>query len=192
MKVISCALLMLTLLLSRSELSAQGSEIEFKNEMTWNAIREKAKSLRKYIFLECYATWCVPCKLMDNETYSNIAVGQYFNEHFISARVQIDTSKNDDDLTKMWYEDANTIKKLYKVELVPSFLFFSPDGELVHRAMGYKDTMEIINIAKSALDSNHQYYALLKKYDEKNLSPQETKELSLLTMEMGDKSFLKN
>lgn len=33
-------------------------------------IKEKAKKENKYIFMDCYATWCGACKMMEQEVYS--------------------------------------------------------------------------------------------------------------------------
>ncbi len=36
--------------------------IHFENGLSWEQIKEKAKAEHKYIFVDCYATWCGPCK----------------------------------------------------------------------------------------------------------------------------------
>ncbi len=41
------------------------SEIVFSQGMTWNEIKQKAKQENKYLFLDCYTTWCGPCREMD-------------------------------------------------------------------------------------------------------------------------------
>jgi thiol:disulfide interchange protein len=41
--------------------------INFENNLSWEQVKEKAKAENKYIFVDCYATWCGPCKAMDKE-----------------------------------------------------------------------------------------------------------------------------
>src|SRR5690606_5545305 len=39
----------------------------------------KAKKEGKNIFIDGYAVWCGPCKMMDKNTFNNRKVGEYFN-----------------------------------------------------------------------------------------------------------------
>ena len=41
--------------------------IHFVNGLSWQEVLQKAKAENKYIFVDCYATWCGPCKAMDKE-----------------------------------------------------------------------------------------------------------------------------
>ncbi len=67
---------------------AQG--IKFEENLSWQQLLDKAKVTNKYIFVDCYATWCGPCKMMDKDVYTSGKVGYLFNEHFISVKVQMD------------------------------------------------------------------------------------------------------
>src|SRR6266542_1757612 len=97
---------------------AQG--IQFENGLSWQQIKQKAKAQNKFIFVDCYATWCLPCKKMEKEIFPLKDVGDYMNEHFISVRVQMDTSKADDAHIQGWYKDAAQLKDQYKVKAFPS------------------------------------------------------------------------
>src|ERR1700761_5246017 len=113
--------------------------IHFEKDMTWQQVKEKAKKENKFIFVDCFTTWCGPCKSMDHNIYPNDTVGKLVNDRFVSVKVQLDTSKRDDENVKQWYADAHMIKEQYKIHAFPTFLFFSPDGEIVHRGQGYQD-----------------------------------------------------
>jgi len=39
--------------------------VEFDRDLTWQQVKLKAKAENKYIFMDCYATWCGPCKKME-------------------------------------------------------------------------------------------------------------------------------
>ena len=45
--------------------SQQYKGIHFEQGLSWKDILAKAKAEHKYIFVDCYATWCGPCKYMD-------------------------------------------------------------------------------------------------------------------------------
>src|SRR5205807_219920 len=92
MKRLLCSLIMYLPLLI---LAQENTGIKWTEGLTWEQVKEKAKKENKYIFLDCFATWCGPCKLMDKEIYTNDTVGSYFNDKFISVKVQMDKAKND-------------------------------------------------------------------------------------------------
>lgn len=141
-----------------------GQGITFEEDLTWSQIRNKAKAENKYIFIDCFATWCGPCKMMDKNIYTNSQVGSFFNDQFISVKVQMDSTAGDAAFIKSWYADANKLKTQYKVGAFPSYLFFTPAGELVHKDIGFKDTIDLAKLGRNALDPQRQYYPLLAAY----------------------------
>src|ERR1700722_17146958 len=83
---------------------AQETKIKFVQGLTWDQINEKAKKEHKCIFVDCYATWCGPCKDMDKNVFTDNKVGETFNDKFICVKVQMDKTPNDDKQTKEnWY-----------------------------------------------------------------------------------------
>lgn len=144
--------------------------IAFQQELNWNQIIEKAKTTNKYIFIDCYASWCGPCKKMDSEVYTNDTIGTYFNNNFISVKYQLDTARSDDSNIKARYSDAHQINYHYKVNAYPTFLFLSPDGKLVHRGIGYLSTKAFLDLAKEAVDPSMQYYTLQRQFEDGKMS----------------------
>jgi thioredoxin-related protein len=145
---------------------ASGKGIKFVQGLSWDQIKAKAKAENKYIFIDSYATWCGPCKAMDKNVYASEKVGDYFNEKFVSAKVQFDKTEEDSEEVKKWYADAEALEKQYKVGGFPTYLFFSPEGEIVHRDTGERKIAEFINLASEALDPSKQFYTLLKNYQQ--------------------------
>jgi thioredoxin-related protein/disulfide oxidoreductase YuzD len=142
-------LLLLILCLSSKAQVYEG--IKFEKGLSWVQLKEKAKAENKYIFLDAYTTWCVPCKKMDKEIFTQKKVGDFFNENFINVKVQMDSTKNDNDEIKRWYDDARAISDQYNIDSYPTYLFFNPQGELVQRFNGATNTAdEFINQAAAA------------------------------------------
>lgn len=73
----------------------ESDKIKFIKGLTWAQIKEKASKENRYIFLDAFTTWCIPCKRMHNEIFTQKKVGDFFNENFINVQVQMDSSKND-------------------------------------------------------------------------------------------------
>ena len=138
---------------------AQG--IKFEKHLTWSQIKAKAKAENKFIFMDCYATWCGPCKVMAQYVFPKKDVGVFFNAHFINVAVQIDHTAKDADDVKQWYADADVIASKYGVVAFPTYLFFSPDGEAVDRLVGGFKADNFIVKAKDALKPEKQYYTLM-------------------------------
>jgi thioredoxin-related protein len=139
--------------------------IQWATGLSWEQVKQKAKQENKYIFLDCFTTWCGPCKLMDKQVYNSEQVGQLFNEKFISVKVQMDKTKADKEDVKNWYNDAEKIGKDYHVEGYPTFVFLSPNGDLVNRDLGFKDINSFINVANFALFSGKKFIDPYATYD---------------------------
>ncbi len=74
---------------------------------------------------------------MDAEVYPLPEVGKLANRNFVSIKLQYDTSAADDQQVKSKYQLAHDIMQTYAVAQMPTYLFFSADGKIVHRAVGY-------------------------------------------------------
>lgn len=144
--------------------AAQAGGIRFVNGSNWKALLSQAKSQGKLIFVDCYASWCGPCKLMESKVYSVDSVAAYFNEHFICIMIQMDTTTKDEADIKQWYADAHDIGHKYRVDAYPTFLFISPEGELVHKGLGFTPAPEFLALGRQANDPNKRYFTLLKEY----------------------------
>lgn len=166
--------------LNDTDLLAQPSGIVFEPvSESWGLILRKARSEHKYIFLDCYATWCVPCKTMDELVYPDKQVGDFLNEHFISVRLQMDKTPADNENIKNWYDKAEEIARDYAVNAFPTFLFFSPDGKPLHKVVGGRfPAKNFLASVKNALNPAKQYYALLGNYQPGKLNLAETKGLA--------------
>jgi thioredoxin-related protein len=152
--------------------SEELQEIIFEKDLSWEQTKAKAKAENKCIFIDVYASWCLPCKKMDRDVYTDVHAGKYFNEKFVSIKLQVDSSKKDDDQIKKRYYDARYIKREYKVLAFPTFLFFSPEGKIIHRDFGFKTAENLIAMGKDAINPAKQFYTLLNSYvmGEKNYS----------------------
>lgn len=138
--------------------------IQFEPAVSWEWLKKKAAREDKFIFIDAYASWCQPCKQMDRDVYSAESVGEFVSEHFIAVKVQMDTSKNDNTLVKQQYAMAARLSKEYKVDAFPTYLFFSPEGKIVHRESGYKMPEQFLTLVKDAANPTKQLYTILEQY----------------------------
>ena len=102
--------------------SAQG--IVFEQNKDLNTALSKAKAENKLVFIDAYAEWCGPCKVMARDIFPLKEVGDFFNVHFVNLKLDMEAKENLE------------IAKKYEVKAYPSYLFLNANGELVHKGLG--------------------------------------------------------
>lgn len=150
-------ILMLLLNLLPFFLMAQG--IQFDTKSSWSEILKQAKTENKYIFVDCFATNCIPCKMMDQQVLSSPEVGTKFKEkEIISVKVQFDQTPKDDAYVRSWYADVKQINDTYRILSYPTYLFLTPEGELIYRITGFNPVKEFIAEVNLATDPKRKLF----------------------------------
>jgi tetratricopeptide (TPR) repeat protein len=101
------------------------------SDQSYDQILARAKQENKYVFIDFFATWCGPCKRMDEKTFTDAKVQDLLNS-MIAA---------DWDAEKDPHVD---VAKKYKVSAYPTMIVIGPDGKEVDRHLGYLDAAEFI------------------------------------------------
>ncbi|MEC3906748.1 thioredoxin fold domain-containing protein [Tamlana sp. 2201CG12-4] len=114
---------------------------------SWAEIIELAQKEQKSIFMDCYTTWCGPCKKLSKKVFPVKEVGDYFNEKFISVKVDMEKG------------EGIQLKEDFSVSAFPTLLFFDSNGLETHRIVGFKSPERLIEEAKkSQSGKNYGYY----------------------------------
>jgi thioredoxin-related protein len=121
-------------------------------EGTWAETLAKAKSENKLIFMDAYAVWCGPCKQMAANVFPQKEVGAFYNSHFIP--VKIDMEKG----------EGLALAKLYNVRAYPNLLYINWKGEVVHRAVGGRQSEPFIELGKIAMDDSRNFRSVEQAY----------------------------
>ena len=164
MKQLLCSVIFALPLYLMAQIDYSNKGIQWTKGLNWDQLKSKAKKENKLIFIDCYTTWCVPCKRMDFEVYNSAKIAEYVNKKFISIRMQMDSAKNDEEYVKAMYNQASEFKKIYKINSYPTFLFFSSDGAIVDRGMGFKNAICFLDLERMASSSEQQFYTSVNKY----------------------------
>lgn len=146
---------------------AQGIKFEDSN---FASILAKAKKENKLIFVDAYASWCGPCKLMVKNIFPLQSVGDYYNAHFINAKIDMEKGEGID------------LAKKYNVKAFPTYLFIDGNGEAVHRTLGYVEEKDFIQFAKDAEDPNRRLTSLKQQFEKGEKAPEFLKNLAVLTI----------
>ncbi len=86
-RMIIGALLMLGMMVS---VDAQNRSISFEQTKEWKKVLKKAKKEKKLIFVDCYTSWCGPCKMLANKVFTQDAVADFFNATFVNAKYDME------------------------------------------------------------------------------------------------------
>src|SRR3989338_4127117 len=113
--------------------------IEFQH-LNFNQALEKARAENKLVFIDVFAVWCCPCKYLTAEVFTDEALGDYINTHFIA--IKIDGEK----------ADGPDLMLQYDISAYPTMLFVSPDQEVRKRLVGAESADIILGAAKIAVD----------------------------------------
>lgn len=115
-----------------------------------------AKAGRTLVFVDCYTTWCGPCKHMTEVVFPQEEVGDFFNQNFIN--IKIDMEKG----------DGPEIAKRYGIRAYPTFLILRPDGSVQHKILGGGDAQGIIKRAQDGLNEATSTGYLDNQYEKGN------------------------
>lgn len=132
-------------------------------EGTFEQALAQAKQEGKLLFVDFYAQWCGPCKKMSRTVFPQPSVGEYFNKHFISLKLDAEKPEN-----------VATAKK-YKVDGFPTLGFIAADGQAISINVGYMSAEELIKAAKTATGDVLSFDKLYEMYrkDKTNLQLQQ-------------------
>lgn len=137
-----------------SNLSAQNS-INFENGI-WAEIKLKAKKEKKFIFLDCYTSWCKPCKIMEKEVFSNDTVANFYNKNFINVKYDMEKGI------------GQALAKKYAIAAYPTLLFLDYNGIEVTKNIGELNSQKFIEFGENALQAKIYRTALETEFKKGN------------------------
>lgn len=130
MNKISILLILFVFQLSFSQQSIKFEDSDFAT------ILAKAKAEKKLVFMDAYAAWCGPCKLMEKNVFTDKNVANYYNQNFINAHFDMEKG------------EGKTLAAKYGIRSYPTLLFLNGEGEIVGKELGYIKTEEFLALGK--------------------------------------------
>lgn len=121
-----------------AQLPSSGPQsVNFKVVVLQDAIK-MAKEQGKPIFIDSYATWCIPCKKMDS-VFRDPEVAQLLNDNFVNIKANMDQPY------------GKEYQKKYGIVFLPTFLFLDKNGNSRIKVDRLLTKYELIAYIQSAL-----------------------------------------
>lgn len=111
-------------------------------EKDWNSALKEAKAKKKLIFLDAYASWCGPCKLLKKNTFTDEQAGKFFNENYINVALDMEKGEGPD------------VGAKYGVNAFPTLIVTDADGKLITYTQGYISPEQLIEFGRYGLSKN--------------------------------------
>lgn len=128
-----------------------GPGIEFFHG-SFAELKAKSAETGKPIFMDAFTTWCGPCKWMAKTVFTSKEAGDYYNQNFICAKVDMEAG------------EGIELAKNYEVNAYPTLLYLNASGEMIHRSVGAVDAAKFIELGKTATNPQINLAGLARKY----------------------------
>ncbi len=133
----------LTLLTLVATLTMMAQGIAFEPDgTTLEQASEKAKKENKLIFLDCYTSWCGPCKKMARDVFPQEQVGAYMNPKFVSIQIDMES------------EYGAPLAKKLQIQAYPTFVIFNAYAQEIGRFLGGSEAEEFIKSVEEKSKDN--------------------------------------
>lgn len=119
-------------------LVAIAAHAESPADQAWKSAFVSARAQKRLVFVDYYATWCAPCKVMDTTVFSRDDVREQI-ANFVQLRTDVDQSE---------------IARLRKVVAMPSYVVYDPGERELIRLTGaqepdvFRDALAQLNSVK--------------------------------------------
>jgi len=131
------------LVISHTPAKAQDQNVDNSQivfiEDNWNEALKQAAAQHKYIFVDAYATWCGPCKMLKATTFKNKKAAEFYNKNFINIAIDMEKGMGPQ-LAAQW-----------RMQAYPTLIIFNPKGEPVLGTVGYIKAPDLIRFGEAAL-----------------------------------------
>ena len=124
--------------------------------LTFEQAKAKAKAEKKLIFMDCYTSWCGPCKYMTSNVFPQETVGDYFNPNFICLKIDMEKGEGPE------------LVKRYGIRAFPTFLILRPDGSVYHKLLGSGEADAFLRRVQEGMVEENSTGYLDRLYEEGN------------------------
>jgi thioredoxin 1 len=134
-----CVLLTALMALTGYAQTDQNSQINFIENSLPQALKQAAAQ-NKYIFVDAYASWCGPCKMLKATTFKNKNAAAFYNQNFVNVALDMERGNNPQ-LAQQWGMRA-----------YPTLIILDSKGKIVLNTMGFITAKDLLRFGQEALN----------------------------------------
>lgn len=138
-----------------SSLWGQGVDFKFNDLKA----AQEAAGADRMIFVDLFATWCGPCKMMDKQVFALESVGQYINNNFVTCRLDADS------------DAGKALMAEYQIQGLPTIMVLDAQGKELAKHTGLIDDYALVRLCRGLKGDLPDMEGLYKAHrkDKKNL-----------------------
>lgn len=111
------------------------SDVQFATAQSLGELLQFADKMHKPVFMNFYSPWIESCKRMDESVFTQDALAQYYNSHFINYKVNISMPSQGQEIADM-----------YGVNIYPTMLFVDGKGKIMMRHEGAASAAQLLEM----------------------------------------------
>jgi thiol:disulfide interchange protein len=117
----------------------RSTQIDFI-ENSWSEALKQAAAQNKYIFVDAYATWCGPCKMLKATTFKNNKVAAFYNSNFVNVAIDMEKGQ------------GPALAAQWGLRAYPTMIIFDAKGKPVLGTVGFIGADDLIKFGVKALN----------------------------------------
>lgn len=143
-------------------------------ELSFEEALEKARKENKLLFVDCYTSWCGPCKMMSKQVFSQKFVGDFFKEYFVSLKIDMERGEGPE------------LAKKFGVKAYPTMLLLTSAGIVKYKLLGGIGPRTFMNKIQKGMEPGISYTELKEKYENGDRSPAVVSEYLMTMNDAGE------
>lgn len=152
-KILFMGVILFTSFLLHAQSAEEG--VRFLDNEPWENVLQKANERNCWVFVDCYTSWCGPCKRLAAEVFTQPKVGEFLNSRFVCVKYDVEK------------ENGLAFARKYREHITafPTLLMIRPeDGRLMHRIVGFYPAEEILQAVQNGIDGR-TWQVMAKEYE---------------------------